>query len=203
MTTIPINIAIEDDLSDAVIRRLLSECPKEYSVGATYGRSGFGYLRKTINGWNRAAKGIPFILLTDLDDALCAPTLIHQWLNEPKSPNLLFRVAVQEVEAWLLADATNLSEYLKVPPSRFPSEPDSVTDPKGYLIELAKTSRSRELRQQIAPKPGTTAKQGPEYNPMLTAFVREHWDVSASAETSPSLARTRARLAEYTPVWST
>ncbi len=198
---IPINLAVEDDLSDAVLRRLLSESARPYAAGPTYGRSGFGYLRSTIRGWNRAARGVPFIVLTDLDNDHCAPELIRNWLPEPKSPNLLLRVAVREVESWLLADKTNLAQYLGATSSRLPSSPDTLPDPKGFLISLAKRSRSREVRARIAPKLGSTAKQGPEYNAALAVFVRDHWDIAASRLNSPSLARTIATLATFVPVW--
>ena len=69
MRSIPVNLAIEDELSEAVLRRLLADARHGYVIGKAYGRNGYGYLRKTIAGWNRAAKGIPFVVLTDLDDA--------------------------------------------------------------------------------------------------------------------------------------
>jgi hypothetical protein len=99
MSTIPVNLAVEDELSDEVLRRLLQYTGRAYHIGATYGRSGFGYLRSTIRGWNRAARGVPFIVLTDLDTHTCPPILIRDWLAEPLNPNLLLRVAVREVEA--------------------------------------------------------------------------------------------------------
>lgn len=104
MNPIPVNLAVEDELSEVVLRRLLADA-RCYAVGTVYGRRGNGYLRKTIVGWNRAARGCPFIVLTDLDNTRCAPSLIAEWLTVPKHPNLLFRIAVREVEAWLLSDA--------------------------------------------------------------------------------------------------
>ena len=65
MSPIPINLAVEDDLSEWVLRVLIDYVNREYSIGTTYGRNGFGYLRKTVRGWNTAARGIPFVLLTD------------------------------------------------------------------------------------------------------------------------------------------
>jgi hypothetical protein len=93
MSSLPVHLAIEDELSEAVLRRLLAETNRGYTIGTAYGRSGYGYLRKTIGGWNHAAKGVPFVVLTDLDDAECAPSLINECFPVPKHPNLLFRVA--------------------------------------------------------------------------------------------------------------
>ena len=79
MSSIPVNLAVEDELSEFVLKRLLADAERGYAVGITYGRSGFGYLRKTISGWNRAARGVPFAVLTDLDDADCDPSLMKNW----------------------------------------------------------------------------------------------------------------------------
>jgi len=201
MSMIPVNLAVEDALSETIVRRLLDYTDRSYAVGVAYGRRGYGYLRGTIRGWNRAASGIPFIVLTDLDHHLCPTALIQEWLPEPKSPNLLLRVAVREVEAWLLADRTNLANYLSVSPTRVPAEPDSLPDAKASLVDLAGRSRSREVRAGIAPKRGSTAKQGPDYNASLSDFARSHWNINAARLSSPSLARTIARLGVFTPVW--
>src|SRR5580658_879547 len=100
MSVIPINLATEDELSEAVLRRLLGFAERGYEIGIVYRRGGFGYLRRTVRGWNRAAPGIPFMVLTDLDHHPCPRALIDDWLTEPQHPNFLFRVAVREVEAW-------------------------------------------------------------------------------------------------------
>jgi hypothetical protein len=39
--------------------------------------SGFGYIKSKIKDFNRAAKGMPFLVLTDLDKEECAPKLIR------------------------------------------------------------------------------------------------------------------------------
>jgi hypothetical protein len=201
MCAIPINLAIEDELSEAVARHLLEHANRQYAIGAAYGQTGFGYLRNTIRGWNRAARGIPFMVLTDLDRYPCPAALIQDWLAEPLSPNLLLRVAVREVEAWLLADNTNLAQFLNVPERRLPKDPDTLTDAKATLIHLAGESRTRDVRVRIAPRIGSTAKQGREYNASLSEFVRSSWDVAAAQARSPSLNRAVQRLATFTPIW--
>jgi hypothetical protein len=198
---IPIHLATEDQLSEAVLRRLLSHASRGYWVGNVYGRSGFGYLRKTIAGWNQSARSQPFLVLTDLDDADCPMSLIEKWLPLPRHPNLLFRIAVREVESWLLADSERLPEFLRVSSRRIPSEPDGLVDAKQTLIELARTSRSPEIRGRIVPRPGSTAKQGPDYNACLETFVANHWSIDRARSNSGSLERTVRRLAAFEPVW--
>jgi hypothetical protein len=201
MSVIPINLATEDELSEAVLRRLLRFVGRGYEIGVAYRRGGYGYLRRTVRGWNRAARGIPFIVLTDLDQHACPTALIDGWLNEPKHCNLLFRVAVREVEAWLLADPGCLARYLVVRESWVPNDPERLLDPKGALIDLARESRSATVRDRIVPKRGGSAKQGPDYNGCLVQFVASHWEIKSAAAQSPSLARTVKRLAAFGPTW--
>jgi hypothetical protein len=44
--SIPINIATEDELSEAVLLELLAHVNREYVVGVAYRRFGNGYLKK-------------------------------------------------------------------------------------------------------------------------------------------------------------
>jgi hypothetical protein len=201
MSTIPVHLAVEDELSEAVLRRMLLHLNRGYHVGTTYRRGGFGYLRRTVRGWNRAAAGTPFIILTDLDQYACPRALIEEWLPEPRQSNLLFRVAVREVESWLIADAENLSKHLSVHRKWMPEQPDALTDPKAALVDVARRSRSSDLRNRIVPRPGSTAKQGPDYNGCLVAFVLTTWNIDAARAVSPSLARTVKKLSEFTPTW--
>jgi len=199
MTPIPIHLAVEDELSDVALRRILDGLAR-FAVGATYRRGGFGYLRKTIHGWNSAARGTPFVVLTDLDQYRCPAELIADWLPVPKHPNLLFRVAVREVESWLLADPGNLSSFFGVPARKVPGNTDGLFDPKAALVNLGRVSKFKVIRDSIVPRRGSTARQGPGYNGLLGQFVRESWDADAAKLNSPSLARTMARLASFSPV---
>jgi hypothetical protein len=202
MSTIPVNLATEDRLSEAVLRKLLLHSDRGYAIGTAYGHSGFGYLRKTIVGWNRGARGIPFVVLTDLDLADCPLALTREWLSGPKHPNLLFRVAVREVESWLLSDPEHLAAYLGVRRSLIPDGPDQLQDPKYALVELAKRSRFAGIRSRIVPRRMSTAKEGPDYNGCLIEFVDALWDVDQATHNSPSLRRTVDRLAAFTPTWT-
>lgn len=201
MSPIPIDLAVEDALSEAVLRQMLKRCGQVYAVGTVYSRGGYGYLKKTIRGWNTAAKGKPFLLVTDLDSAVCAGALIEKWLSVPKHNNLLFRVAVREIEAWLLADSKGLAGYLAVKQGLIPKTPEDLPDPKRKLVELATVSKRRQIREDIVPRKGRTARQGPGYNPCLSEFVQSTWDVESAANNAKSLRRTLDRLSTFRPVW--
>src|SRR5258708_85029 len=149
--SVPVNLAVEDELSEVVLLRILAEM-KKFSVGTVHRRGGYGYLKRTIHGWNTAAKGIPFVVLTDLTGHECPLALIQDWLQVPRQPNLIFRVAVREVESWLLADRANLSRFLNVPERLIPMACDTLADPKGTLVSVADRSRSKVLRERIVAK---------------------------------------------------
>lgn len=201
MPSIPINLAVEDDLSEVVLRTIILRSNRDYHIGTAYGRTGFGYLRKTVSGWNAAARGVPFILLTDLDKYHCPPELISDWLSVPINPNLIFRVAVREVESWLLADPPNLAKYLAVSANLVPSQCDQIPDPKAALIRLARKSRSSDIRARIVPRVGSTAQQGPDYNGCLADFVQTKWDLQLACASSESLRRAVDRVARFEPIW--
>ena len=201
MSLIPINLAIEDELSEVVLLKLLASSNR-YAVGSCFRRGGYGYLKKTIDGWNKASKSIPFVILTDLDKSECPIALLEQWLTVPRNSNLLFRVAVREVESWLLADRVNFSIFLKIPELLFPDNSDLLSNPKKTLVELARKSKIREIRESLTPRNNSTAQQGPAYNSCLGRFVRDHWDSKLASQNSPSLARTINRVASFTPEWT-
>ena len=158
MSLIPVNLATEDELSETVLLRILAHLGL-FAVGTSYRRGGFGYLKRNARGWNHAAKGIPFIILTDLDQYECPALLIGDWLGGARHPNLLFRVAVREVEAWLVADRRNLAQYLFVPEAILPPDADGLRDPKAALVNVARKSRSRTIRERH-PKAGEYRETG-------------------------------------------
>ncbi len=188
---IPIRLAVEDNLSEYVLKRALSERSVKYEIGAVYCHGGFGYLKKRTASFNNAAKAGPFLLLTDLDQSPCAPNLVAEWLGPGRRqhPHFIFRVAVREVESWLLADDTNLGEFLGLrKPARVPN-PESLQDPKATLLELASQSRHRDVREAIVWRDERSGRylQGPDYNGAMAPFVEKAWDLDAARLRCPSL----------------
>jgi len=203
---IPINLACEDDLSLEVLLRLLNSSgvrssDRCFSVGEKRPGRGYGYLKKTINGFNQASKYMPYLILTDLDDRECAPRLINEWLPQTRNPNLIFRIAVREVESWLLADDAGFASFLGIAKRKLPRNPDDLCDPKATLINLARTSRKRDIIADIVPRPGSTAKQGPAYNDCLIPFVRDTWNPEKARQHSQSLEKALRALETFEPKW--
>jgi hypothetical protein len=188
---IAISGAVEGELDEAVLRRLLT------GAGATmdrvYGKQGKAQLRERISAYNFAARHGPWVVLVDLGDG-CAPALVREWVPEP-AEFLCLRVAVREIESWLLADRERLAEFLSVPVSRVPQRPDEVPDPKLSLVNLARGSRRREIRQGLVPRPGSGRRVGPEYVSRLQEFVSRRWRPAEAEDNSPSLRGCRAAIA--------
>lgn len=86
---LPIYIVVEDVLSEAVLLKLLYETRMNYNF-TVLGKTGKDYIDRRIRNFNEAAQGIPCILLRDLDNEDCAPTLLNKCLPTPKHKNLLF-----------------------------------------------------------------------------------------------------------------
>jgi len=199
---IPLSLAFEDELTESLALKILLTIPNEYATRTIYNRGGYGYLKRNINGFNRAAKGVPFLVGTDLDRYACPPALIADWLAEPKHHNLLIRVAVQEAEAWVLADRQGVATFLGISVAKIPENVEALPKPKEALIELARTSRKRQLRDDICPLPHSTSKIGPNYNARLGGFVRQSWNPNVARLRSPSLSRTIDRLTAFRPQWA-
>jgi len=197
---IPINLAFEDALHEAVLLKMLSQSGRNFYPAFRYSRSGFGYLKRTIKGFNNASVGIPFFVLTDLDKNECAPSLIRDWLPYPMCPNLLFRVAVHEVEAWILADRKAFSSFLGISEQMIPQNLDEQPDPKALLIRLVKKSKKRALQRDIVPRVGSGWIHGPNYNAPLIAFVAEQWDMYRARQHSESLSRAMDALLGFKPL---
>lgn len=189
----PIAIATEDELSEAIALRLIAEVPEPHQITSKLRKGGFGYLRSKMNNWRQMAAHQVVVVLTDLDRANCLVEFHNAWLSEKPLPaNLLLRVAVREVESWVLADHVALRALIGTK-GALPAQPDELPDPKQFLLQLAKTAPKAVREDLIKTAPGHLA-QGLGYNARLTELVFSQWCPQRAAERSPSLARARIRL---------
>ena len=190
-------LAVEDALSNAVSTKILKHFGIEIVQRIPNTYQGNSYLQRRAPELNRSAAGPPYIFMfTDLDAPQnCPPQLIQSWIRAPLNSGFFLRVAVMEIESWIMADRSALAGFLSIPVHRIPSNPDDIADPKECLVSLARRSNKTRLRNQLVPAPGaTTARVGPEYNSRFSEFVQDHWDLERAAVASPSLKRTLDRL---------
>ena len=190
-------VGYEDELSLALIRKIFSQLENNYLIGGKFPGKRAGYLKKNIKSFNKLAKGIPFLLLTDLDNDECAPAKIKDWIKVPLNPSFLFRIAVRESESWVLADRTSFSQFLNISINRIPVNTDAIDDPKRFLINLVRGSRKNKLKDDIVPAKNSTASIGRNYNEPLVRFVIDKWDVNKAVEHSESLKRMFERLQTF------
>lgn len=190
----PVTLATEDPVSEATGERLVNEVRDRLIVVERLQRGGAGYLRSRIRSFCEIARRRPVLLITDLDRAECPPVLITEWLQRNERPeDLLLRVAVREVESWLLADAEALAGFLRIRRRDVPADPDTLADPKRELLRLGRKA-PRALREELVAETGALANQGIGYNALLSEFVRRQWSPERAANRSPSLRRARERL---------
>jgi hypothetical protein len=191
----PIAIATEDELSEAVAIRLIAELQEPHFVTHKLRKGGFGYLRSKMDNWCQMAQHQVMLVLTDLDQAKCAGELREQWLSTRSEPaRLLLRVAVREVESWVLADHAAM-RVLIGPKGTLPPHPDELPDPKQALLRLANCA-PRGVRDDLLRVADGRLAQGLGYNACLVHWVGSVWNPGRAAERSPSLQRARKRLRE-------
>ncbi len=202
---IRIRLAVEDTLSEAIVRRVLSERPRRYEVVAVHMRNGCGYLKKQARSFNQAAKLTPFLLLTDLDCRPCPRDLIDAWLGStPRHPQFLLRVAVREVESWLLGDREGLRRLLGLRGPLDIDSPERLPDPKMTLLGFATRASSRIRREALVHCDHSgRMSQGPDYNGTLGEFARESWDLASAQNKCPSLNRLVLALKRLEQSYST
>jgi len=179
-----LNVIVEDVLSETVMRRLLEQ------VGFQ-GESTFRMMRgngKIRQGMPKfavaASRFFPHIVLTDLDRYPCPLALMETWSMGSLPEALLFRIAVHEVESWLMADRERFAASLSLPIGKVPLNPDLEPDAKQCLFGLIRKSRKRRLRKELLPTVGSHI--GP-----LTIFF---------ASLSGSIGRWK-KLPSILPVW--
>lgn len=139
---------------------------------------------------NMARAGSAVLVFADLDTAVCASELRNTWLPQgvAKPERLVFRIAVRQVESWLLADRESLASFLSIPVANFPAEPDALPNAKRKLLEIIQSKGRRKWHGEMLPRV-RTASIGPRYNERLCAYIGDHWDPARAARRSPSLAR--------------
>jgi len=202
-----VNLGVEDELSEHLLRVVLRQANRNYLIGSVYGKRGNGYLRRNLAAFNNAAAGSTHLILADLDLTPCPPRLIEEWFEcsiaEYRNHchrNLIFRIAVREIEAWVIADRTAFAHFLGINCSLIPLNTEMISDPKLELLKLVRLSRYRSIKDDILPREGDRRHIGPNYNGRLSAFLRDSWQVNRARRHSASLAKLHDLLNTHHPV---
>jgi len=183
-----IHILVEGPTDAALAIRIITAAG--HSSGTVYGKKGCGFIKMKIDGFNRAASGAIYLALIDFMDtgSDCPPQVVSAWLPH-RNPNMLFRVVVRELESWLLADRQGISGFLNVSLDKVPIEPEKIDNPKRTLVDLARGSRSRKIKEALVPETGSTAQVGKLYVSEMVRFINTEWDKDKARLNAPSLDR--------------
>jgi hypothetical protein len=187
--------AVEGLCDEAALRKVCTSM--SIHLGDVYGRNGKNFLRSRLAGYNNSARYRPWIVLLDLDrDFTCAGEAVRSWLPTP-ADLMCLRIAVRELEAWLMADIESISRFLGLRREWIPQNPETLPDPKQTLISLVGRSWSRAIREDMLPRPGAGQKVGPAYTARVTEFIGNQdsgWRPEIAAERAPSLRRLIAAI---------
>jgi hypothetical protein len=150
------------------------------------GRTAFWH---DIGRYNQAAAIGPVFGLADLESEPCATAVLQARLPAGRHPNFILRLAVGMLESWLLAHSQALAAFLKVSAALLPRDPDGEEHAKRTLVNLARRSKSRRMREDLVPDPGMSAQVGRNYTARMSEFIYQHWQPLEAQRKSPSLQR--------------
>ncbi len=192
--------AFEDSVSEAVAIKLI----KQEKIGCELkklGTRGGGRspILAHINKYNQMSKISPVILFIDLDKDECAPSLMVNYpIRDKQPPNKLqVRIAVREVESWLLADKQGIEIYFGIPQNAIPHNPEELDDPKQELLNLIKGKSNADFKREMLPNGKVIS--GSEYNNYLTDFINTAWDSTRACANADSLDRAIKGIQQITP----
>lgn len=104
----------EDEVTKAIIRKVLSVFAPDLELFEELPARG-SQVKNLINNFNKLAASDPVILLTDLDEVDCAPMAKYRLLNgQEQQEDFIINIAVDEAEAWLVADSANFADYFGI-----------------------------------------------------------------------------------------
>lgn len=165
------------------------------SSGGAFGLKGRAHLLQQLPAWNRSAVHIPWLVVVDLDRAPCPVDAVREWLPSPER-NMHFRIAVREVEAWLLGDRESAAKFLGVSAAKITLTPEELPHPKEHLVGLARHSRRRVIRDGLVPRSGSKRTVGATYVSDIAEFAGQHWRPDVASRSCPSLGGLLRRLQE-------
>ena len=148
-------------------------------------------------GFNLSARHHPWLIIRDLDndgDGRCFPDILARFIGGEISGRLAFRLPVRSVESWLLADRESFSDFFHVPPSKVPSDPDQLDNPKLAVVAACRSSGQRGIRLAMVPRQKSGRAVGAEYAATIREYAVSQWRLPQASVGSPSLRRTMERI---------
>lgn len=184
-----IDLLVEGLIDEIVARRILVSLNLE--TGTVFGKRGCAYLRQKAYGISRRAlSGQRVLILADEMDVEgeCVSQKKARILS-PVPAGCCVRLAVREVEAWMLASRGEIAVALGVAAAQIPENPDALIDPKRELVNIARRSRRSQIVRDLVPREGVGAPVGTGYVEFVDRFMNGSWDIDSARSVSSSLDR--------------
>jgi len=184
-------LVAEDRLTEAVFRKCISEFLPDFAVLRSEFKGGRGNVQRELAAYANLAETMPVIVGVDLDQDSCAPDLLRVWQRAyAPHTNLVIRVAVREIESWVLADRKRFANFVGAQSDDITKNPDGLDDPKRLVLNLARAHAKPDLKRDLIPKNFSQYPRiGPAYNLQMCKFVQEQWRPHVAIKRSDSLAR--------------
>jgi hypothetical protein len=186
----------EDELCCALGTRLVQHCLPDWLMPLKpIDTKGVTKLHASLARYQDLAHVHHVLCMADTDGH-CAIELLRRWLPNGGPERFALRFAVNEADAWALADRAGFAEAFGVAQASMARDVESLVDAKREVLRLAARSSKRLIRDEV-PSQRDPGKPGSGYNAHLCGFVRNHWRVGAAAEESQSLARAVTALQRF------
>ncbi len=186
----------EDELCCVLGSRLVQACLPTWTLALTpINKRGVTRLAAEVPRYVNYARNVHPVLCIADTDGKCPASLSSAWQAKGRNDDFLLRLAVQEAESWVLADADALAQALAIPPGIVPRDPDNLADAKSTLVGLARRSSKRSVRRDFVSDFDQT-KPGSGYVRALCDVVKANWRAIVASDRSPSLGRAIKRLEE-------
>lgn len=182
---------VEGYLDERVLGELwrqLGKSDKPLSIRDARGSPFWDHARR----YNLAGKKQLVLGLGDLEQAVCASEAFEK-LGQPLSPRFKLRLAVRMIESWVMADRESFAMQLGVRLAKVPAYPDLLDHPKRTVVELARHSRKKAVKQALVPTGASLV--GAEYTSFMARYVESKWELDRARVNSPSLERACIRWA--------
>lgn len=165
-----------------VLWRQLGNADKPLNIRDARGSPFWEHARR----YNQAGRKQLVIGLGDLEQAPCATVALKN-LRQPVSAGFKLRLAVRMIESWVMADREAFATYFGLSITGVPAYPDLLDHPKRTVVELARRSRKKSVRQALVPTGASLV--GAEYTPFMARFIESSWQLRRARANSPSLER--------------
>lgn len=198
-----IYIGGEDFVTKQITKRLIKFCMPKAEIefeDLTVREHGTRAL-ETIKKMLTFAKKYPVVAVFD-SDGNCIIELLEKYMSTKQNVDYAaINFAVDEAEAWLMADREGLAKYFDLSVDVIPNKNANdaeISDHLPYktslyiMTEIAPLSNESFIKDSLAfEKPG---KKPSTYNAIWGRYINDIWNINVACANSESLARTVERI---------